>query len=577
MNKNKEIADIFQRMGALLEMKDENVFRIRSYYKAAENISSLAEDAAILRQENRLSQIPGVGKTLEEKIGEYLDTGKISAYENLIREVPESLLEVMKVPSVGPKKAKLFFTQLNVIDLAGLEKAAKSGQLLDLEGIKEKTVEKILDGIKIVRQGPQRMTLGTAVSVAETIVYQLENLPDVKAIVPAGSLRRGKETIGDIDILVDSKDPAKVMDVFVKLPQVKTIQGQGETKSSILTVDNVQVDLRVVEAKSFGAALLYFTGSTNFNVKLRQIAIKKGMKVNEYGIFDAKGNNLASKTEKDCFDVLGLPFIPPELREDIGESRLFGERALAQIPHLIELSDIKGDLHAHSTYSDGHNTMAEMASAAQAKGYEYLAMTDHSQKLRIAGGVSAEDLLIKKKEIDELNKKLKNFRILYGTEVEIDRDGNLDYNEKILGEFDVVVASVHSGFNQPQDKMTARLLKACRNKFVNIIAHPTGVHLGKREPYDVDLKALSRAAKEENTFLEINACPVRLDLNSANVYFANQEGADFTINTDAHRINQLEFMRFGVAIGRRGWLRKSQVLNTFSLSEMLKKLKKNDV
>ena len=298
------------------------------------------------------------------------------------------------------------------------------------------------------------------------------------------------------------------------------------------------------------------------------------MKVNEYGVFDAEGKNLASKTEKECLALLGLPYIPPELREDIGEARLWAESSRQKIPQLIELSDIKGDLHSHSTYSDGQNTIAQMAQAAQAKGYEYLAVTDHSEKLRVAGGVTVENLLKKKNEIDELNKKLKNFRVLYGTEVEIDTDGYLDYNEKILSEFDVVIGAVHSGFEQSREKMTARLLKACRNKYVNIIAHPTGVHLGKREPYDVDFQQLCRAAKEANTFLEINSCPIRLDLNSHNVYFANQEGVEFSINTDAHRINQLEFMKFGVGIARRGWLEKKQVLNTFSLKDLLKKLNK---
>lgn len=571
--KNKEIADIFQRMGALLEMKDENVFRIRSYYKAAENLSNSAEDVVSLREQGRLSEIPGIGKTLEEKIGEYLDTGKIAAYEKLTQEVPESLLQVMEIPSVGPKKAKLFFTKLNIKDVDGLEKAASTGKLVGLEGIKEKTIEKILDGIKIVKQGQQRMNLGAATETADAIVAQLKKLPQVKDIVPAGSLRRYKETIGDIDILVDSKDPQKIMDVFVSLPQVKAVNGHGETKSSILTKDNIQVDLRVVEPKSWGAALLYFTGSTNFNVKLRQLAIKKGMKVNEYGVFDAAGNNLASKTEKECLAILGLPFIPPELREDIGESRIFTD-GKPQIPQLVELSDIKGDLHTHSNYSDGHNTIAEMAKAAQARGYEYLAVSDHSEKLRIAGGVSPENLKKKKKEIDDLNKKLKNFRVLFGTEVEIDMDGNLDYNERILSEFDVVIGAVHSGFDQPRAKMTARLLKACRNKFVNIIAHPTGVHLGKRDPYDVDLKELCRAAKEENTFLEINSFPIRLDLNSHNVYFANQEGANFSINTDSHHTDHLEYMKFGVAMARRGWLEKKQVLNTLSLSALLKTLDK---
>ena len=575
--KNRVIAEIFQHMGALLEMKDENVFRIRSYYKAAENIANLAEDIETIRREKRLSAIPGIGKTLEEKINEYLDTGKISAYDKLTQEIPESLLQVMAIPSVGPKKAKLFFTELKIKDIDGLEKAATQGQLLGLEGIKEKTIEKILSGIKVVRQGNACMNLGTATDVAEAIVAQLKKLPQVKQIIPAGSLRRSKETIRDIDILVDSHDPQKVMDAFVHLPQVKTINGHGETKSSILTKDNIQVDLRVVDPKSFGAALLYFTGSTNFNVKLRQIAIKKNMKVNEYGVFAVKGDKeklLAAKTEKECFAVLDLPFIPPELREDMGERLLFPDKGQAQIPKLVELADIKGDLHVHSNYSDGQNTIEEMADACRAKGYEYVAICDHSYKLRVAGGVSPENLKKKKKEIDDLNKKYKNFRILFGTEVEIDMDGNLDYNEKILGEFDIVIGAVHSGFDQPREKMTERLLKACRNQYVNIIAHPTGVHLGKREPYDVDLKALCHAAKEANTFLEINSFPIRLDLNSNNVFFAQQEGAHFSINTDSHHTDHLEYMKFGVAMARRGWVEKKQVLNTLSLGKLLKRLKK---
>lgn len=573
--KNKEIADLLDRIGVLLEIKDDNVFKIRAYHKAAENIVSVAEDIERLREENRLSEIPGIGKAIEEKIVEYLDTGKIQAYQELIQEIPETLFDVINIPSMGPKKAKLFWEKLNITNVEELYRAAQGGRLLGLPGIKEKTIENILKGIKVVQAGQERMNLGTATQIAEQFRAALKKLPEVKTIAVAGSLRRMRETIRDIDILIDSTNPKKVMETFVHLPQVRQINGHGDTKSSILTKENVQVDLRVVEPKSFGAALLYFTGSKNFNVKLRQIAIKKNMKVNEYGIFrvtEAGGEKcVASRTEEECLKALGLPYIPPELREDIGENELFSDR---KIPELIELQDIRGDLHAHSTWSDGRNTIAQMAEEAQRLGYEYLSISDHSPRLRVAGGVSVENLKRKKKEIDDLNRKLKNFRILFGTEVEIDSDGNLDYNDKILSEFDVVIAAVHSGFEQNRTQLTKRLIKACQNKYVTAIAHPTGVHLGKREPYDIDLKEICKAAVDTNTCLEINSFPVRLDLNSTNVYFARQQGVKFVVNSDSHAVEHLAFMKFGVAIARRGWLTKGDVLNTLKAAQLEKVLKK---
>jgi len=410
-----------------------------------------------------------------------------------------------------------------------------------------------------------------------TLKTQLETLPEVKNISVAGSLRRGRETVRDIDILISSPSPKEVMGVFVGLPQVKSINAHGETKSSILTQDNVQVDLRVVEAKSFGAALLYFTGSKNFNVKLRQIAIKGKMKVNEYGIFYLKGKTekvVAQKTEEDCFKALGFPYIVPELREDIGETEIFDRGTKFRTPSLIEQKDIKGEFHVHSTWSDGRNTIAEMVEAACKRGYQYLAISDHSPRLRVAGGVSPEDLKKKKLEIDKLNAKMKNFRILFGTEVEIDTDGNLDYNSKILSEFDIVIAAIHSGFEQGREQLTKRLVNACRNKHVNIIAHPTGVHIGKRDPYDINFKEVCQAAVDHNVFLEINSFPIRLDLNSANVYFAKKQGVKFVINTDAHHTDHMDFMKFGVTIARRGWLRKEDVLNTLTASQALKAIRK---
>lgn len=573
-------------MGTLLEMEGENVFKVRAYFRAAENIGNLPEDIATIQRENRLSEIPGVGKALEEKIVEYLSTGRMSSYEKLIQRVPESLLDVINIPSVGPKKARLFFDELKVSSIEDLHQAALDGRLLELPGIKEKTVVNILKGIQVVQQGQERMGLGEAMRVADEIVTLLKAMPQVKRVEVAGSLRRMKETIRDIDILIDSTHPQDVMDAFVRLPQVKQVSVHGETKASIFTQDNIQVDLRVVEPKSFGAALVYFTGSKNFNVKLRQIAIRKKMKVNEYGVFRIKGKTkagipssegtlLAGKTEEECFKALGLPNIPPELREDIGEERLLGGRGPAErrVPTLVEQKDIKGDLHVHSTWSDGHNTISQLVEAARAKGYQYLGITDHSPRLKVAGGVSPQDLKKKKKEIERLNKGLKDFRILFGTEVEIDLDGNLDYNEKILSEFDIVIAAIHSGFEQSRERLTERLIKACRCSHVDIIAHPFGVHLGKREPCDMDFKEICKVAVDTNTFLEINAFPFRLDLNSANVYFAREHGVKFVVNTDAHSLAHFDFIKLGVAIARRGWATKKDILNTLPLKEFMEAIK----
>ena len=572
--RNKEIADLLNRMGALLELKGEIIFKIRAYYKAAENINNLSEDIQAVAQEGRLGDIPGVGKAVEQKIKDYLATGKVPAYEKLIKEIPETLLDVMNIPSVGPKKAKLFFDELKIKNIDDLQKAAQQGTLLTLPSVKEKTVENILKGIDVVRQGQSRMNLGKATDIADGIVQTLKNLPGVKKISLAGSLRRGCETVGDIDILVDAKNPKKIMDAFVSLPQVKSVNAHGDTKSSILTQANVQVDLRVVDSESFGAALMYFTGSKSFNIKIRQVAQKKKMKVNEYGVFKVNGKSeksVAGKSEEDCFKALGLPYICPELREEMGEKALFGA---GKIPVLIEQNDIQGELHVHSTYSDGRNTIEEMAVAAQKRGYKYLAISDHSARLKVARGVSPADLKKKRKEIDQLNKKFKDFRILFGSEVEIDMDGNLDYNDEILSGFDVVIGAIHSGFEQSSAQLTKRLVKACQNKRVNLIAHPMGGHIGKREPYSVDFTEVCKAAADHNVFLEINAFPVRLDLNSSNVYFAKKQGVKFVINTDSHRVEHMDYMKLGISIARRGWLTKKDVLNTLPVTQLLKTLKK---
>lgn len=572
--RNKDVADLLERMGTLLEIKGEIVFKTRAYFKAAENIANLPEDIDVVCKEDRLEKIPGIGKALAEKITQYLETGHMEAYQKLTQEIPESVLEVVGVPSVGPKKAKLFYEKLKVKSRDDLRKAADGGKLLGLEGIKEKTVENILRGIKVVQQGQERMDAATADDVAARFIATLKKVPGVKRICAAGSLRRGCETVRDIDLLVEAASAAEVMDAFVHLPEVRNVLAHGETKSSVLTRGNVQVDLRVVDTDSFGAALLYFTGSKSFNIKLRQLALQHDMKVSEYGVFSTKNKTerkVAGATEEECLKALGLPYIEPELREEIGVEDIFKGK---KVPSLIELGDIRGDFHAHSTWSDGHHTIEEMARAAQKRGYQYLAVTDHSPRLHVAGGVSVEDLKRKKKEIDRLNKRMKGFHILFGTEVEIDTEGDLDYNDAVLREFDIVIAAIHSGFEQSPRQLTRRLVRACQNKNVHIIAHPTGVHLGKREPCAIDLKEVCRAAVDHNVFLEISAFPIRLDLNSSNVYFARNLGVKFVINSDAHSTEHLGFMRFGVSVARRAWLKKEDVLNTFSYTKMIKALQK---
>ena len=564
----KTIAAIFRDIAKILEIKGENVFRIRAYERAARNVESLSEDIQDLINDDRLRSIPGVGEDLEGKIREIVKTGRLKFLEDLKKSVPEGLLELLDVPSVGPKTAKLLYEKLNIRSLAGLEKAAKEGKLLELEGIKEKSVENILKGITLLKQGKERMDLASAISAAGELIEGLKGRAPIKEIMPCGSLRRRKETVRDIDILAVSDSPDKVISAFIHLPQVKDINAKGQTKSSIITRDGAQVDLRVVEKRSYGAAMVYFTGSKAFNIRLRQMAIRKGLKVNEYGVFKVKGDKetyLCGQSEEEVFKALGLPEIEPELREDTGEI----EAALKnELPELLSLKDIKGDFHCHSRYSDGNNSILEMAESARALGYQYLNISDHSQSLKVAGGLSLEDLKKKKLEIEKLNAQLKGFRILFGTEVDIDSRGRLDYPDSILAEFDVVVAAIHTGFKQSKKQITKRLVSACKNKNVDIIAHPTGKLWGTREPYEIDWEEFLRAAADCRTAMEINAYPLRLDLNDLNCRRAKEKGIKLVISTDSHTTDQLKYMHLGVSTARRGWVTKADVLNTLAYEEV---------
>ena len=569
--KNQEIVRIFNDIADLLEIKGENPFRIRAYRRAALNIESLSTDIASTRKDE-LMKIPGIGQDLAGKILEYIQTGKMQAYEDLKKEVPEGLSGLLSVPSLGPKTAKLLFEKLQVKDLDDLARLAREHKLIGLPGIKEKTEENIIKGIEMLKRGMERQPLGKVLPIAKDIVGYLETHATVDQIKIAGSIRRWKDTVKDIDILATSRDPKAVMNAFVHLPSVQDILMHGPTKSSVIIHEGLQVDLRVVEEDSFGAALAYFTGSKAHNIRLREMAVKAGLKINEYGIFREKDDKkLGGKREEDVYRILGLPFIAPELREDLGEIEAAIE---GRLPRLIDSSDIRGDLHVHTRRSDGSHDFDELIREAKKRGYEYIAITDHSKGLGIARGLSEERLLEEKAEIEALNKKLKGFKLLAGVEVDIRSDGRMDFTDEILRQMDIVVASIHSGFRQSREQLTRRLTSAMRNPCVSIIAHPTGRLIGERDPYDVDMHEVLKVAKETGTAIEINAYPLRLDLNDAYAKMAKEMGVRLVISTDTHITNQFDFMEYGVAIARRGWLEKRDVLNTMDYHSLLKALKK---
>lgn len=568
---NDLVAQIFRGIAELLEIKGDNPFRIRAYLRAADSVESLQKDVSGLIAQGALKEIPGIGEDLASKIKEIVETGRCRHYEELKKAVPEGVVQMLEIPSVGPKTARLFYEKLKVRSLADLKKAARGGRLLALEGIKQKTADNILKGLELLRRGKERLDLLTATAVCGKVIDGLKKTKYVQRIAVAGSLRRMKETVRDIDILVVSKKPREAMRAFVSLPEVKRVLARGETKSSVLTLEDVQVDLRVLKEGSFGAGLLYFTGSKNHNIKLRHLAVNKSLKINEYGLFDKRDRCLASGTEEEMYKALGMDYIEPEMREDLGEI----EAALARcLPRLLELKDIRGDFHAHTSYSDGKHSVEQMARGAQALDYEYICLTDHSKSLRVAHGLDKARLKAKRGEIDRVNKRLKGFKVLFGTEVEIDSDGKIDYEDEVLAQFDVTVAAIHSGFKQSKNQLTRRIVKACRNRHVHIIAHPSGRLWPARGPYEIDYDEIFKACCDTNTALEINAHPSRLDLTDVHARGAKEKGVRLAIGTDAHDREHLSYMRFGVGLARRAWLEKKDVLNAFSLAALLKAIKK---
>ncbi len=567
---NSDFAKIFAEMAELLELKEDNPFRIRAYQKAAQNIESFTENLESIYKKSglkALEEVPGIGKGIAEHIEELIKTGKLKSHEDLLKKFPKKLLDIIAIPGIGPKTAILIYKKMKIDSIEKLEAAARTGKLSKLPGIRAKKIENILQGIALKKRNIGRFSIGVALPYAEVIENKLKKLKDVDKIVVCGSLRRAKETIGDIDILITSTKPGEVMDAFVKLPQVDRILGRGETKTSVILKNGMQADLRVVEPESFGAAVYYFTGSKQHNIVVREMAVKKGLKINEYGVYKGK-KKIAGKEESDIFRIFGLPWIPPEIREAQGEL----EAAKAgKLPKLIELKDMRGDLHAHTVATDGSNTIEEMARAAKDLGYEYLAITDHSVSTRVAGGLDVKELMQNIKKIEKARSSA-GIKILKGSEVDILPDGSLDYPDEALKELDIVFASIHSNFKMSKAEMTKRIIKAIGNKYVHVLSHPTGRLIGVREPYEVDLDEVMKAAKDTGTFMELNAQPLRLDLDDVHCRKAKEMGIMIAITTDAHAASQLENMRYGVLCARRGWIEKSDVLNCLSYEKLIKAL-----
>ncbi|MGB9833631.1 MAG: DNA polymerase/3'-5' exonuclease PolX [bacterium] len=569
--KNQEVALLLNKISALLELKGENRFKVIAYAEAARRIENLPTPIENLYREGKLSEIPGVGQSIAEKIKEYLETGKSSYLEELGKEIPEELIELEQVPGVGPKVALLLFKELGVRTLDDLEKALSAHKVRNLPRLGPKSEENILRGLETIKRRSSRIPLGLALPVAEELVLYLKQFPFVERVDACGSLRRMKETIGDLDVLVASNDEEKAMQAFTRWPEVQEVLAFGSTKSSVLTKSALQIDLRVVRPESYGAALQYFTGSQAHNIKLREIAIRKGFKLNEYGVFRIEDDKkIAGATEEEVYAALDLPWIPPELREDQGEIE---KAKLGELPHLVELKDIKGDLHVHTDWSDGTSTIEGMVRGAKRRGYEYLAICDHAQSLGVAGGLTWEKFQEQKLKIEEVSQK-ENFPILWGLEANILADGNLDFPEEILREFQIVVAGVHSAFRQTREKMTERIVYALKSGVIHILSHPTGRLIGKRDPYEVEVEKILEVARESNTAMEINSSPERLDLKDRDCRKAKEEyGLKMVINTDAHSEENLDLMKYGVAVARRGWLEPGDVLNTYPWKQLLEWLK----
>jgi DNA polymerase (family 10) len=567
--KNREVAQLFSDVAEMLSIRGDQIHRVLAYRRAAENISELGRDINQIAEEGSLTKIPGIGKTLADKIEEMLTTGTLQFYEKLAEEIPPSLLEMLRVEGLGPKRVKQIYEVLGVATLDELTAVARTGKLRDLPGMGAKSEAKILAAIEaLARHGDGRTPLGDAWPVAQAILMELVQVPGVTKTAVAGSLRRMKETIGDIDLLVAADDYLPVMERFCTLDAVETVVGRGPTKSRIVLLNGIGVDLRVLPAARWGTLLSYFTGSKDHNVRLRELALKQGLSLNEHAFTPENGGpEILCADEEMIYETLGLPFIPPTLREDRGEI----EAALrGELPNLIQIDDIRSDLHMHTTWSDGKMSVLEMAKAAQARGFQHIVITDHSVSLGIANGLSIDRLRQQAAEIRTADETMgAGFRVLHGTEMEIKADGTLDFPDEVLAELDFVIASLHTGLSQPREKVTQRMLNAINNPHVDMIAHPTGRLLPDRPGADLDMDAIFEAAVATDTILEINANSSRLDLRDGHVRRAIELGVKIAINCDAHHPDQFDLLHYGVATAQRGWAEAHHIVNTWTTTEFL--------
>ena len=570
--KNREIAGILYQMAELLELHAENRFKIIAYSRAARAIESLTEDIEQVCRDGRLEGIPGVGKAIAEKIKEYLRTGRIQSHQDLLADTPQGLAELLQISGLGPKTVFMLHEKLDITNLDELEKAAREHRIRRLPRMGVVREKNILKSIERYRKRSNRILYSTAESIVDEILTYLGGIEGLEHATAAGSYRRRKETVGDIDILATAARPEEIVASFVKMPLVEEVLAKGPTKASVIMNDTIQVDLRIVEHRSYGTVLQYFTGSKEHNVSMRQLALDRGYSLSEYSLTRlANGQDLFFDQEEEVYQALGLQYIPPELREDRGEI----EAALGgRLPRLVEAKDIRGDLHVHSIWSDGRASIIELAQAARSLGYEYIALSDHSPSVGIAGGIGREKMEEKIEAVAEANDSLEGITVLMGAEVDIKADGSLDYPDDLLERMDVVVASVHMAQQQKERTITGRLISAIENQNVDIIGHPTGRIINQREPSDMDFHAVLEAAARAGTALEINAHPSRLDLNDVNARAAKEMGVQMSINSDAHDAGQLLNMKYGINVARRAWLEKKDLINAMDLKDLIQFLKK---
>ncbi len=569
---NARIAAVFEQIADILEILGENPFRIRSYRNAARTVGDMTEPLADMVAEGKdLTALPGIGESLGGKIREILQSGTCEMLQDLRRRLPPQVPDLLHVKGLGPKKVKVLYEQLGVESLGDLKTAAEAGKIRDLEGMGAKTEQNILKGLATLEAEAGRISIHEAAHAVRALERHLEDIGAIRRWQVAGSFRRRRETVGDLDVLIEASDRAKAAEAILTYQPIEDVIARGRQKVSVALAGGLQVDFRFIEAEAFGAAMMYFTGSKAHNIVLRKRAQKRRLKLNEYGLFRGK-RRAAGKTEEEVFKALGLPWIPPELREDRGEIDAADE---GKLPKLVERKDIRGDLHAHTTATDGANTPRQLAEAARKLGYKYLAITDHSKAVRVAGGLNAAELGRHAGRIRELDAHLDGFYLLAGVEVDILKDGRLDLPETLLGDLDWVVASIHSAFSLPQGKMTDRILAAVRSGVVHCLGHPFGRIIGRRDPIQFDVDRVFEACREAGVCLEINAYPDRLDLPDVYCKRAREMGVTMVISTDAHKMADLDLMQYGVSVARRGWLEKADVLNTLSLSALRKRLKRS--